>query len=175
MEVLLASVQLGSLQILSSDAEDIHSWVEGKLIDAVGTLGKEAARAARATIRSPPTSNSGARPGARLLLGAITALQQGLVASARTNQAAVLPGTHLQRAQPVTYAHWALAYVEMLERDHPVCRMPSSASTPARSAAAPWRAPPTPSTAKRWRSTWASVAPPATAWIRSQIGITWWS
>ncbi len=45
-----------------------------------------------------------------LLLGSITALQQGLVASARANQAAVLPGyTHLQRAQPVTYAHWALA------------------------------------------------------------------
>ena len=54
-----------------------------------------------------------------VLLGSITALQQGLVASARANQTAVLPGyTHLQRAQPVTFAHWALAYVEMLERDY---------------------------------------------------------
>ena len=39
MEVLLASVQQDPQQILSSDAEDIHSWVDGKLIDAVGTLG----------------------------------------------------------------------------------------------------------------------------------------
>ena len=35
------------------------------------------------------------------------------------HQSTVLPGyTHLQRAQPVTFAHWALAYVEMLERDY---------------------------------------------------------
>jgi argininosuccinate lyase len=45
-------------------------------------------------------------------------LQQALVATAEANQDAVMPGyTHLQRAQPVTFAHWCLAYVEMLARD----------------------------------------------------------
>ncbi len=57
----------------------------------------------------------------------------------------------------------------------PACRMPSSASIPARSAAAPWRVPPMPSTARRWRWTWALPAPPATAWIRCLTAITWWS
>ena len=41
MEVLLASVQQDPQQILSSDAEDIHSWVESALIAAVGDLGKK--------------------------------------------------------------------------------------------------------------------------------------
>lgn len=37
---LLEEVRLDPQQILQSDAEDIHSWVEGKLIDKVGQLGK---------------------------------------------------------------------------------------------------------------------------------------
>lgn len=49
---------------------------------------------------------------------AIVQLQQALVETAEANQDAVMPGyTHLQRAQPVTFAHWCLAYVEMLARD----------------------------------------------------------
>ncbi len=52
------------------------------------------------------------------LLDATRELQQALVATAEVNQDAVMPGyTHLQRAQPVTFAHWCLAYVEMLARD----------------------------------------------------------
>lgn len=38
---LLEEVRLDPQQILQSDAEDIHSWVEGKLIDKVGQLGKK--------------------------------------------------------------------------------------------------------------------------------------
>ncbi|WP_265734144.1 lyase family protein, partial [Poseidonibacter lekithochrous] len=46
-------------------------------------------------------------------------LQNQLVTVARAHQATVLPGyTHLQRAQPVTFAHWCLAYVEMFESDY---------------------------------------------------------
>ncbi len=42
-----------------------------------------------------------------------------MVEVARVHQDTVLPGyTHLQRAQPVTFAHWCLAYVEMFERDY---------------------------------------------------------
>ncbi|VEB76431.1 Argininosuccinate lyase [Providencia rustigianii] len=53
-----------------------------------------------------------------LLLEAVTELQKALVITAENNQDAVMPGyTHLQRAQPVTFAHWCLAYSEMLARD----------------------------------------------------------
>lgn len=40
LNVLLEDVRAVPQQILESDAEDIHSWVEGKLIDKVGQLGK---------------------------------------------------------------------------------------------------------------------------------------
>lgn len=119
MEVLLASVQQDPQQILNSDAEDIHSWVESQLIDAVGALGKKLHTGRSRNDQVATDLKLWCKAQGELLLGSITALQQGLVTSARANQAAVLPGyTHLQRAQPVTYAHWALAYVEMLERDY---------------------------------------------------------
>lgn len=52
------------------------------------------------------------------MLLAVQQLQQALVVTAEANQDAVMPGyTHLQRAQPVTFAHWCLAYAEMLARD----------------------------------------------------------
>ncbi|WP_421278993.1 argininosuccinate lyase, partial [Aeromonas veronii] len=119
MEVLLASVQQDPQQILSSNAEDIHSWVESQLIAAVGDLGKKLHTGRSRNDQVATDLKLWCKAQGELLLGSITALQQGLVASARANQAAVLPGyTHLQRAQPVTFAHWALAYVEMLERDY---------------------------------------------------------
>lgn len=52
------------------------------------------------------------------LLGEIAGLQRALVELGEKNTAAIIPGyTHLQRAQPVYFAHHLLAYVEMLERD----------------------------------------------------------
>ena len=52
------------------------------------------------------------------LLGEITELQKSLVTLGEKNADVLIPGyTHLQRAQPVYFAHHALAYVEMLERD----------------------------------------------------------
>lgn len=41
LNTLLEEVRVNPQQILQSDAEDIHSWVEGKLIDKVGQLGKK--------------------------------------------------------------------------------------------------------------------------------------
>ena len=52
------------------------------------------------------------------LLGEIVGLQRSLVALGEHNADVIIPGyTHLQRAQPVYFAHHLLAYVEMLERD----------------------------------------------------------
>ncbi len=52
------------------------------------------------------------------LLGDIAGLQRALVSLGEQNAGVLIPGyTHLQRAQPVAFAHHLLAYVEMLERD----------------------------------------------------------
>ena len=53
------------------------------------------------------------------LLGEIRSLQSALVGLGEQNRGVIIPGyTHLQRAQPVYFAHHLLAYVEMLERDY---------------------------------------------------------
>ncbi len=53
-----------------------------------------------------------------VLLGEIVGLQQSLVRLGEQNADVLIPGyTHMQRAQPVYFAHHLLAYVEMLERD----------------------------------------------------------
>jgi argininosuccinate lyase len=53
------------------------------------------------------------------LLGEIRSLQSALVGLGEQNRDVIIPGyTHLQRAQPVYFAHHLLAYVEMLERDY---------------------------------------------------------
>lgn len=51
---LLKQVQADPEAILTSDAEDIHSWVEQQLINKVGDLGKNCIPAAAVTIRLPP-------------------------------------------------------------------------------------------------------------------------
>ncbi|CAI2009002.1 MULTISPECIES: argininosuccinate lyase [Serratia] len=118
LNALLTEVQADPLAIVQSDAEDIHSWVEQKLIEKVGDLGKK--------LHTGRSRNDQVATDLKLwckqqigdLHQAIVQLQQALVETAEANQDAVMPGyTHLQRAQPVTFAHWCLAYVEMLERD----------------------------------------------------------
>ncbi len=115
---LLDAVRQDPQQILSSDAEDIHSWVEGKLIEKVGALGKKLHTGRSRNDQVATDLKLWCKDRVALLLSDVRQLQQALVATAAANQDAVMPGyTHLQRAQPVTFAHWCLAYVEMLARD----------------------------------------------------------
>ncbi|WP_394153290.1 argininosuccinate lyase [Vibrio maritimus] len=106
-------------QILRSDAEDIHSWVEQQLIGKVGDLGKKLHTGRSRNDQVATDLKLWCRQqGQQLLLG-LDRLQLQMVEVARAHQDTVLPGyTHLQRAQPVTFAHWCLAYVEMFERDY---------------------------------------------------------
>ncbi|MGD9426379.1 argininosuccinate lyase [Pantoea sp. NSTU24] len=118
LNTLLQDVRENPEQILQSDAEDIHSWVEGQLIDKVGALGKKLHTGRSRNDQVATDLKLWCKMQIEALLGATRDLQQALVVTAEANQDAVMPGyTHLQRAQPVTFAHWCLAYVEMLARD----------------------------------------------------------
>ncbi|MDW6018686.1 argininosuccinate lyase [Vibrio plantisponsor] len=106
-------------QILRSDAEDIHSWVEQQLIGKVGDLGKKLHTGRSRNDQVATDLKLWCRQQGQQLLIALDRLQSKMVSVAREHQGTVLPGyTHLQRAQPVTFAHWCLAYVEMFERDY---------------------------------------------------------
>ncbi|ENF8749725.1 argininosuccinate lyase [Vibrio fluvialis] len=106
-------------QILLSDAEDIHSWVEQQLISKVGDLGKKLHTGRSRNDQVATDLKLWCRQQGQQLLIALDRLQNKMVEVAKEHQGTVLPGyTHLQRAQPVTFAHWCLAYVEMFERDY---------------------------------------------------------
>ena len=101
-----------------SDAEDVHSFIEARLIEAIGDGGRK--------LHTGRSRNDQAATALRLWLrdeiGSIAALirdlQAAIVDIADGYRNAVMPGyTHLQRAQPVLFAHWCMAYFEMLKRD----------------------------------------------------------
>jgi argininosuccinate lyase len=101
-----------------SSAEDVHSFVEARLVEMIGDTGRK--------LHTGRSRNDQVATDLRLWLREeITALnlalrgtQEALIDLAGANRDAVLPGyTHLQRAQPVLFAHWCLAYFEMLARD----------------------------------------------------------
>ncbi|AYA41481.1 argininosuccinate lyase [Xenorhabdus nematophila] len=115
---LLDEVRTNPKAILQSDAEDIHSWVEGRLIAKVGDLGKKLHTGRSRNDQVATDLKLWCKDQIAHIQQALIELQQALVFTAENNQDAVMPGyTHLQRAQPITFAHWCLAYVEMLARD----------------------------------------------------------
>lgn len=118
LNLLLEDVRASPQQILESDAEDIHSWVESRLTDKVGPLGKKLHTGRSRNDQVATDLKLWCKARISELLDAVRQLQKALVGTAEASHDAVMPGyTHLQRAQPITFAHWCLAYVEMLARD----------------------------------------------------------
>ena len=115
---LKTSVEENPKQILLSDAEDIHSWVEIQLIEKTGDLGKKLHTGRSRNDQVATDLKLWCKETGGELLFALVNLQQALMNLAERESNTVLPGyTHLQRAQPVTFGHWCLAYVEMFNRD----------------------------------------------------------
>ncbi|SEL38256.1 argininosuccinate lyase / amino-acid N-acetyltransferase [Colwellia chukchiensis] len=115
---LKASVIENPQQILGSDAEDIHSWVELALIEKTGDLGKKLHTGRSRNDQVATDLKLWCKETGGELLFALVTLQQALMNLAEREKDTVLPGyTHLQRAQPITFGHWCLAYVEMFNRD----------------------------------------------------------
>ena len=115
---LKASVEENPEQILSSDAEDIHSWVEIQLIEKTGDLGKKLHTGRSRNDQVATDLKLWCKEKGDEIYQALVHLQQSLLDLADRERNTVLPGyTHLQRAQPVTFGHWCLAYVEMFNRD----------------------------------------------------------
>ncbi|PKI17294.1 argininosuccinate lyase [Colwellia sp. 12G3] len=118
LQELKASVEENPKQILLSDAEDIHSWVEIQLIEKTGDLGKKLHTGRSRNDQVATDLKLWCKETGGELLFALVNLQQAMMNLAEREKDTVLPGyTHLQRAQPITFGHWCLAYVEMFNRD----------------------------------------------------------
>ncbi|KZN45761.1 argininosuccinate lyase [Pseudoalteromonas luteoviolacea] len=118
LSALLEEAKQAPQQIANSGYEDIHSYVEAKLIEKVGELGKKLHTGRSRNDQVATDFRLWSRQTALQVMQAIEDLKTEFVALAERELGTILPGyTHLQRAQPVLFSHWCLAYVEMLERD----------------------------------------------------------
>ena len=115
---ILADVENGTLEI-SSKYEDIHSFVEANLIDRIGDVGKK--------LHTGRSRNDQVALDMRLYVRdeilevkkLLVSLMKELHILMNENVDTYMPGfTHLQKAQPVTFAHHVGAYMEMFKRDY---------------------------------------------------------
>ncbi|EGV35542.1 argininosuccinate lyase [Neisseria weaveri LMG 5135] len=118
MAAIIAEIEQGTLQ-WSLDLEDVHMNIERRLTDKIGDAGKR--------LHTGRSRNDQVATDIRLWLRdeiteiqrLIRELQLSLLELAERNADVVMPGfTHLQVAQPVSFGHHMLAYVEMLGRDY---------------------------------------------------------
>src|SRR6266436_3569912 len=99
-------------------AEDVHSFVEARLVSLIGDAGRKLHTGRSRNDQVATVFRLWLRDQIDLLSGLVRDTQSALVTIAGDHITAVIPGyTHLQRAQPVLFAHWCLAYFEMLKRD----------------------------------------------------------
>ena len=103
----------------TADAEDVHSFVEARLVELVGDAGRKLHMGRSRNDQVATDFRLWLRDEIDSLSQRVKALQAALLDSAEAHAFAVLPGyTHLQRAQPIMWAHWCLAYFEMSRRDY---------------------------------------------------------
>ncbi|MEE0638341.1 MAG: argininosuccinate lyase, partial [Acutalibacteraceae bacterium] len=104
--------------MIDPDAEDIHTFIEGELTSRIGDAGKR--------LHTGRSRNDQVAVDIRLYLkkdvpqvtGLINGLIDALDGKAKEYAHCIMPGyTHLQRAQPITFAAHIGAYIEMLRRD----------------------------------------------------------
>ena len=118
LNALMREVRDDNIDFSASDEEDIHSFVEQYLIAQVGELGKKLHTGRSRNDQVATDFRLWIKAQIHLLSTDLTELIEALLNCASRHIEVIIPGyTHLQRAQPVLFAHWCLAYVEMLKRD----------------------------------------------------------
>jgi argininosuccinate lyase len=117
-ELLARSEREGGAFFEDDAAEDVHSFIESRLVALAGDAGRR--------LHTGRSRNDQVATALRLWLRdeidrldeALRGAQSALLDLAESHADAALPGyTHMQRAQPILFAHWCLAYFEMFERD----------------------------------------------------------
>ena len=102
----------------SREAEDVHSFVEAELAAAIGNAGYK--------LHTGRSRNDQVATDLRIFLRSeidriadlLREAQRALVGLADANSDCIIPGyTHMQRAQPILFPHYLLAYFEMMKRD----------------------------------------------------------
>ena len=117
MEAIQTEIESGAFE-WKLELEDVHLNLEARLTQLVGDAGKRLHTGRSRNDQVATDIRLWLRDEIDLLLGLLREVQSALLAVAEKNVEVILPGfTHLQVAQPVSFAHHLLAYVEMFARD----------------------------------------------------------
>ena len=114
---ILADIDEGKLQF-DPTAEDVHMFVEAELTKRLGDTGKRLHTARSRNDQVALDVRMILRAETKEIIELVKKLEHTILDIAEKNLTTVMPGyTHLQRAQPITFAHHLMAYANMLLRD----------------------------------------------------------
>ena len=114
---ILADIEAGQFEWKAA-LEDVHMNIESELTRRIGPAGAKLHTARSRNDQVATDVRLYCRAEIETILDLMNAMQAALVECAERSGEALMPGyTHLQRGQPVLFAHHLLAYVEMLDRD----------------------------------------------------------
>lgn len=117
LKKICADIESGDLQ-LDPTAEDIHMFVEAELTKRIGDVGKRLHTARSRNDQVALDLRLYLRDEIKEISELVIKLINTIIDIAKQHTETVMPGyTHLQRAQPITFAHHLMAYVAMLLRD----------------------------------------------------------
>ncbi|NNE91862.1 MAG: argininosuccinate lyase [Verrucomicrobiales bacterium] len=117
LKAIQNEIESGEFKFRTS-LEDIHMNIESALTEKIGDAGAKLHTARSRNDQVALDVRLYCRAEANAIHQRLVNLQDALLTLAKKNPEAVIPGyTHLQRGQPVLFAHHLLAYLEMLERD----------------------------------------------------------
>ncbi len=115
---ILADIDSGALPF-DMDAEDIHMFIEAELTKRIGDAGKRLHTARSRNDQVALDLRLYMRKGGEEIKSLLLSLIDAIKGQAEANTDAIMPGyTHLQRAQPITFAQHLLAYCMMFMRDY---------------------------------------------------------
>ena len=118
LEQILKEVQKGEVEIVTGEAEDIHSWVENKLKEKIGNIAGKLHTARSRNDQIALDERMYLKEEVLKIQDLIKNLQKSLMLIAQKNLGIIMPGyTHLQHAQPILFSHHLMAYFYMFERD----------------------------------------------------------
>ncbi len=117
LKEILADIENGTLEF-DMTAEDIHMFIEAELTNRLGDVGKRLHTARSRNDQVAVDIRLYLREQIAEIIGLLKELIETLCRLAKENVETVMPGyTHLQRAQPITFAHHLMAYAQMFLRD----------------------------------------------------------
>ncbi len=117
LEEILEDIEAGKVEFLI-DAEDIHMNIEKLLTDKIGAAGKRLHTARSRNDQVALDIRMYLMDEMKELKEMLVSLENSLLLLAENNLETVMPGyTHMQKAQPITFAHHVMAYCEMFLRD----------------------------------------------------------